>query len=55
MYPVLDRLREIVEKSKRSNHVVRYEDMCWIISHLYDIVTEIDDICEDNRVKHLDQ
>jgi hypothetical protein len=39
--PVLDRFRDIVNKTRQANSVVRFDDAVWIVSHLYDIDREV--------------
>ena len=39
--PVLDKFRDIVAKTRQANSVVRFDDVVWITSHLYDIDREV--------------
>jgi hypothetical protein len=42
--PTIAKLREIATKTRQAHNVLRFDDVIWITSHLYDILTEIDAI-----------
>jgi predicted transcriptional regulator len=49
MTPILDLLCEIARKSRNANDVVKFDDMVWVATRIYDIEREIDAL---RRVEH---